>query len=399
MSDPEREARPAALPDEFALIDRLTALLPGIADRVDVVVGIGDDAAVLDHGGPELLVATTDAQVAGTHFRADWLAPEDVGWRALAVNASDVAAMGGRPHTALVSLVLPSGMELAWLEGMYRGLAEAARAWGVAMVGGNVSRAVGGDARGHAGAAEVGEGDLPPTCDRAPLAGLVIDVAVLGAVARDRVLTRAGAHPGDRVLVVGALGGAAAGRHLLAGDAQADALDAATREALVSRWRRPRARITAARAIAATALASAMIDVSDGFAADLGHLCDASGAGVCIEAARLPLAAGVEAVAAALGGRRDGEGRGDDSDDAPVGTAGVGGARRSAALALALGGGEDYALLLTAPPQAVPALVEALPSGALADVGEVLSAAAGRTLVDADGRARPLPAAGWRHIG
>ena len=316
MSHEDRVDGPPGPPtpplDEFALIDRLTALLPAVADRPDVVVGIGDDAAVLDVGGPELLVATTDAQVAGTHFRADWLSPEDVGWRALAVNVSDVAAMGGRPHTALVSLVLPPGIEVTWLEGVYRGLAEAARAWGVAVVGGNVSRAAGGDraarsagnAAGGSRAVAEGVGDVSmPPARRDPFAGLVIDVTVLGAVAPERVLTRAGARPGDRVLVVGALGGAASGRHLLAGDAPDEAVDAETREALVGRWRRPRARVDAARAIAKTGLATAMIDVSDGFAADLGHVCDASGVGVRVEAARLPLAPGVGAVAAAMAGR------------------------------------------------------------------------------------------------
>lgn len=373
MTLPEAASRPAGETrgedlDEFALIDRLTALLPGVDDRPEIVVGIGDDAAVLDVGGPDLLVATTDAQVAGTHFRADWLAPEDVGWRALAVNASDVAAMGGRPHTALVSLVLPSGIEVAWLEGVYRGLAEAARAWGVAVVGGNVSRAAG-RANGASAGGEAVYAD--------PVAGLVIDLTVLGAVDRGHVLTRAGARPGDRVLVVGALGGAAAGRHLLAGDAPAAVVDQPVRAALVSRWRRPRARVAAARAIAATGLATSMIDVSDGFAADLGHVCDASGVGVRVAAARLPLATGVAQVATAM----------------------AGGAQGRPGLPLALGGGEDYALVLTARPADVGALRAALADARLVEVGEIVPAAEGRTLVSPDARDRPLPTAGWRHVG
>jgi thiamine-monophosphate kinase len=234
-----------------------------------------------------------------------------------------------------------------------------------------------------------------PPARRDPFAGLVIDVTVLGAVAPERVLTRAGARPGDRVLVVGALGGAASGRHLLAGDAPDEAVDAETREALVGRWRRPRARVDAARAIAKTGLATAMIDVSDGFAADLGHVCDASGVGVRVEAARLPLAPGVGAVAAAMAGRLP---EGGVAGDARAGVWPYG-PPHDPALALALGGGEDYALLLTASPADVPALTAALPPGALADVGAVVDEASGRTLVDADGRTRPLPESGWRHVG
>ncbi|MBC7170715.1 thiamine-phosphate kinase, partial [Candidatus Bipolaricaulota bacterium] len=236
---------------EFPLIERLERIVG--RTRSDVVVGIGDDAAALDLGGEDLVLLTVDSQAEGSHFVRDRIDPRHLGRRLLAVNASDIAAMGGRPTHAVVSLVLPSDLGLSWVEGLYTGLAEEADRLGIAVVGGNVARS----------------GD-----------GIVLDLALLGRVARGHLLTRSGAKVGDLVLVTGSLGEAAAGLYLSAHPEVADP----DREALLARHLAPTPRVREGQLIAASGLASAMIDLSDGLAGDVAHVCDQSEVGVRIHA-------------------------------------------------------------------------------------------------------------------
>lgn len=358
-----RRGRAVADVGEFALIDRLARVLRAAgADgrgRADVAVGIGDDVAVVAVEAGERLLATVDAQVEGVHFRRDLLAAADVGHRALAAGASDVAAMGGRPRQALVSLVVRPDVAVDWLERLYRGLGAAAARWGIAVVGGNVARS-----------------DGP----------VVVDVTVLGTARPDAVIGRSGARPGDRIVVVGPLGAAAAGLRLALDPTAAAALGGRDRAALLGAWRRPSPPLAAGPAAAAAGGVTAMIDVSDGFAADLGHICDASGVGVRVALDRLPIPPAVRRAAAHLA--------------AADGAAGPDGDPWPGDVALALGGGEDYALCLTCDPAAAAAVVAAVRrAGARAvDVGDVRLAAEGRRAVDADGRSRPLGEFGWRHV-
>jgi thiamine-monophosphate kinase len=268
--------------DEFALIDRFTRGLP--LRGPGVAVGPGDDAAVLRPRAGEELVATVDAVVEGVHFDARFSAA-DVGWKALAVNLSDLAAMGARPLHALVALGVPPGTPGSRLAGVARGLGACARAHGVAVVGGNVTRA----------------------------RDLSVTVTVLGAVPAGRALLRRGARPGDLVAVTGTLGDAALG------------LAPGAPPALARRQRRPSPRLAAGRALAK--LARAGIDVSDGLAQDLGHLCRASGVGAEVEAARLPLSPAYRRAVRGL----------------------------AEPFAAALAGGEDYELLVALPPRALAA--------------------------------------------
>jgi len=229
---------------EFELIALFTRGVPAVGEGV--VVGIGDDAAVLRPPPGELLVATVDAVVDGVHFGRGF-SPEDVGWKALAVNLSDVAAMGARPLWALVALSTPRREEPARLARIGRGIAACARAHRVAVVGGNVTRA----------------------------RQLSVTVTVLGSVRPDRVLRRSGARAGDALVVSGTLGDAALG---LVPDAA---------PALARRQRRPAPRLALGRALAG--IAHACIDVSDGLLQDLGHLCRASGVGASLRLSELPL--------------------------------------------------------------------------------------------------------------
>ncbi|HHH40956.1 MAG TPA: thiamine-phosphate kinase [Chloroflexi bacterium] len=328
---------------EFPLIDRVGRIV-GL-QRPDVVVGIGDDVAVLEDRGDELLLATVDSQVEGVHFLPDRITPYQLGRRALAINLSDIAAMGGRAEYALVSLALPADTEVAWVEALYRGLREEGERFGVVVVGGNMARSPG---------------------------GAFVDVCVLGRVHRRHLLLRSGARPGDRVLVTGHLGGSAAGLHLLLDPDLAVA--PSDREALLARHLTPTPRLPEAAIIARSGAATAMIDVSDGLSSDVGHICEQSRVGVRLWADRLPIAPATRRVAELLG---------------------------RAPWRLALEGGEDYELCFTAPPEAAADLAAAVrreTGTPVAVVGEVLPAEEGRWLVLEDGRKRPLEAKGWEHF-
>lgn len=328
---------------EFALIERLRGLVA--VERPEIVVGIGDDVAVLANGDGDWLLATVDCQVEGVHFLREYITAAQLGERALAINLSDIAAMGGRPFVALVSLGLPSELEVRWVEELYRGLRAMADRHGTVVVGGNMTRS--------------------PT-------GIWIDITVLGRVSRDALLRRSGARPGDRVLVTGQLGDAAAGLRLL--------LDPALRHAVaeahvaIARHLTPMPRLAEAAVIAHTGRATAMIDLSDGLSSDIGHICEQSGVGVRLWAERLPVSATVRAVAAAC---------------------------NEALWNLALAGGEDYELCFTAPPEVAAALAQAVTQATgtpVTIVGEILPAEAGRWLCLPGGEEVPLLARGWEHF-
>jgi thiamine-monophosphate kinase len=251
-------------PSEHEWIGRLIARLGRLPSMVRV--GPGDDCAALRIGGRTLLV-TTDALVDGVHFRRGWLSPRALGERAYRVNASDVAAMGGRPIAAVVAMEVPRNVSAATLDGVVAGFVAAARRHGAALVGGNL-------ARGPA---------------------LAITVTLLG-LAPGRVVTRAGARPGDVVVVTGAFG--------------------ATGTAVRDRRRGgrtplPRLPDRVAVGVALARIASAMIDVSDGLVQDLGHVARASGVAIRLEAASVPVAAscrrrlGAKATAVALAAGED----------------------------------------------------------------------------------------------
>lgn len=329
---------------EFSLIDRLQRIIA--TDHPEVLVGIGDDVAVLASQGDELLLATIDIQVEKVHFLRHLISAEQLGRRALAINLSDIAAMGGQPQFALVSLGLPADTEVAWVEDLYRGMRAEAERFGALVVGGNMT-------------------STPSE--------VCVDVALLGRVRRDQVLLRAGAQPGDLVLVTGQLGDGAAGLRLgLNPDIDVAPAD---RAALLARYLTPTARVAEGRVIARTRQATAMIDLSDGLSSDVGHICERSKVGVRIWTERLPIGAAVRQVATVT---------------------------ETPPWQLALTGGDDYELCLTARPAAVDDLIAAVTretGTAITVVGEVLPAEQGRRLVLPGGQAIPLEPGGWEHFG
>jgi thiamine-monophosphate kinase len=329
--------------DEFELISRLTANLPA---NPDVLVGSGDDAAVARWPPGRALVATCDAQVEGRHFLPNAATPEELGARALLVNLSDIAAMGAEPRFALISLFISPSITTAWLERYYVGLRAIASVHGVSIIGGNISGTSG------------------------PFAA---DITLIGAIAPGRAIRRSGAQEGDAILVTGQVGGAAAG--LLAAtnpravaDVSAQAL-ARVREA----WLRPAARVQVGRALAEAGSATAMIDISDGLAADLGHLLAASHFGAELEAQALPVDAATNEVAHALG--RD-----------PI--------------ELALYGGDDYELLFTAPAESLDSTIALVASqgASVTRIGWIRPPADGLQLVAPSGVAHAIEPRGWDHL-
>jgi len=237
---------------EFRLIDRLRELTA--QSRDDVRLGIGDDAAVLAVPAGQELAVAVDTLVEGVHFFRD-ASPADVGWKSLAVNLSDLAAMGASPAWALLALTMPKA-DAAFVEGFAEGFAPLAQSFRLALVGGDTTRGP-----------------------------LTLSVAVHGFVPPGQALTRAGAQVGDAVLVTGTLGDAAAGLHLLQHGVPAGMPDA-HRDFLLARQLRPQPRVAAGLAL--RGIAHACMDVSDGLLADLAHICVASGVGVEIESAWLP---------------------------------------------------------------------------------------------------------------
>ncbi|MDQ4149204.1 MAG: thiamine-phosphate kinase [Actinomycetota bacterium] len=315
---------------EFGLIDRLRTL---VGEPAEGEVWIGDDAAVLRAPAGTILF-TTDLLIEKVHFDLTLTGPEDLGYKAIAVNASDVAAMGGVPRRAVVGLGLRRGLELEWVESLYAGMRSCCEELDMAVVGGDLSRS------------EV----------------LVISVSLIGNPAGRLVVPRSGARVGDIVCVTGTLGAGAAGLALLR-------MGNESRPDLVEAHLRPKARVREAEVLRRH-LPTAMIDISDGFAVDLGHICEDSGVGVVVNAGALPLAdlSGLEL--------------------------------SRSALQLALSGGEDYELCFTIPEQrceaAISAVIEATGTP-VTKVGEVVDAKRGRVLL-LDTDERPLEAPGWDHL-
>jgi thiamine-monophosphate kinase len=249
---------------EHARIRRILDRLPPAP--ASLVVGPGDDAAVWEAPRGSLQVLTTDALVEGIHFDRRLASPADIGYKALAVNVSDVAAMGGAPHVALLSLALPDDITPDVLDGLVDGLLAMAAEAGVALAGGNITRTPG---------------------------PLLLDVTVVGSVKPRKVLRRAGAQPGDFIYVTGELGAAAAGLGWLreAADPSADPPDA-DMAACVGRYRRPSPRTRIGTLLGRNRAASACMDLSDGLGDAVRQVSEASGTGALLDAAALPIHAG-----------------------------------------------------------------------------------------------------------
>ncbi len=331
---------------EFELIARLTA---GLTSRADIALGVGDDCAILDLGSDQQLLATCDSQVEDIHFTLHTFTPEQIGRKALAINLSDIAAMGGVPRYALVSLILPPQFPIAMLDGIYAGLRLEAEQCATAIVGGNIASA--------------GKSDQ-----------LTIDITLLGTVERGRAIRRDGARVGDVLCVTGSLGDSAGGLYTLLHPDPACPQEA--REGLQAIHRTPRPRIEEGRVLnqLGPQVVTAMLDISDGLSGDLGHLCERSRVGARVDLAHLPLSPELHIVATNV------------SHDP---------------FQWALHGGEDYELLFTVSPGNERRVIEAVQSTTgtrVTAIGSILPPDEGMKLRHPDGREEPLVVASWDHL-
>jgi thiamine-monophosphate kinase len=331
---------------EFGLIELLAAGLPAeVRAATDLQLGIGDDAAVWQPTPGEHVVVTTDSLVESVHFRRDWTDWESLGHKALAVNVSDLAAMGAIPKLAVISLGLDGEERIGDLQALYSGLGVLARRLRMTIAGGDIVRS---------------------------LHGLMLHVTAIGETRGQRVLTRSGADIGDLIGVTGTLGASAAGLRLLELDRGDARRRAATANQLIEAHLRPEPRVALGAALLEHGATSAM-DLSDGLLGDLPKILDGSGVGARLDEQSIPVAAAVRALFP------------DEWVD------------------LALRGGEDYELLFTAPRRTWDAIECAArkAGGTVTAIGEVV----GRgpvplniELVGRDGTRRSVSAGAYDHF-
>lgn len=307
-----------------------------------VVLGFGDDAALLRTCGDKLTIVTTDLLAEGTHFRRDIIDPYSLGWKSVAVNISDIASMGGLPTWAFVSIAFPD-IDVEFIQGLYEGMNAISNRFGSSIIGGDTNKI---------------EGQI------------VINVAQLGEVEDGKQTLRSTARPGDHILVTGYIGESLAGLKILLKDGLESGLK--SHPEVIERHIRPIPRVHEARAAVENGLVHGMMDLSDGLALDLGKLCTASGVGARVFADRLPVSGALAKAAAEIG---------------------------ADPTAMAAAGGEDYELLIAALPEHVERLkktVEDATGTLVTDIGEFVEGS-GATLTQQDGTEVPLKP-GWEHF-
>jgi thiamine-monophosphate kinase len=330
---------------EFGLIRRISDLLNKEGIRSErVTLGIGDDtASFLPRPGYELLV-TCDCMVEGRHFLAGRISPVDLGRRAMALNISDIGAMGGKPLYALISLGLKGEIFVEDVEEMYRGFLLELNPFGASVIGGNLTKS------GN---------------------GMFIDITLIGEVEQGKGVRRSGARPGDIILITGYPGQSAAGLQLLLHSP--DDLKM-LEHPLVKIYNTPSHRAQLGEAIGKAGCATAMIDTSDGFLGDLGHICEESGVGAELFKEKLPLSEDLREAALRL--RRD-------------------------PYDFVLGDSDDYELVITSRPQdvaTVRSVVARCCSIPLTEVGKITDVAGQIVLLLPDGERRPVKLSGWDHF-
>lgn len=330
---------------EFGLIDRLDELIGREgAQAPRVSLGIGDDAACFrPQDGYELLV-TCDCMVEGRHWLPAHIVPHDLGRRAMALNISDIGAMGGSPLYALISLGLKADTPIADVEAMYLGFLSELNPFEASIIGGNLTKS------GN---------------------GTFIDITLIGEVEQGKMIRRSTAQKDDAILITGYPGQAAAGLELL--------LHAGIHEdfkghPLVRAYNTPSHRAREGRAVALSGYATAMIDTSDGFLGDLGHLCEGSGVGALLIQEKLPMSDALLGISKQLGKNP---------------------------YDIVLGKSDDYELIITCDPENVDrirTILGHINQDPVSEVGRITDASDGIQLVLPDGNARLMVPSGWDHF-
>ncbi|UCE21022.1 MAG: thiamine-phosphate kinase [Candidatus Aminicenantes bacterium] len=330
---------------EFGLIHRIHELVKKEGVHApEVTVGIGDDTASFrPREGYEQLV-TCDCLVEGRHYLPDFITPEDLGRRAMVMNLSDIGAMGGHPLYALISLGLKADMPVADVEAIYRGFIMELNPFEASIIGGNITK----------------------TMD-----ATFIDITLIGEVEQDKLLRRSTARVGDTILVTGYPGQAAAGLKLMLRSKPTKDLQ---KHPLVRSFNSPSHRVKEGQAVANSGLASAMIDTSDGFLGDLGHICQESGVGALLIQEQFPISENLREIALQL--------KLDPHE-------------------LFLQESDDYELIITCSPEnaaQIHTAIAAVSDAPVTEVGKITDAAGNFQLILPDGSQRRVKPAGWDHF-
>lgn len=325
---------------EFDLIDiikrKCRSQIPGVA------LGIGDDAAVINPGQGMQLLLTTDTLVEGVHFLPRAMDPFQLGRKALCVNLSDIAAMGGEPRFLLVALAIPESITPAWIEKFYDGLGPVCEEFSLSVVGGDISRSI---------------------------KGISISITLVGEVEQGGAIQRKDANINDIIYTTGHLGDAGAGLELILTDAS----DAGDGEKLVERHLSPEPRVKCGRFLSKNGLANASIDLSDGLSSDIRQICEASRVGAFIFEEKLPVSKELLGYKSRL---------------------------KNKILHYVLNGGEDYELLFTVPPKKRNEILKRWPSDfpQLTPIGEIVHKEEGVSLIGHDGKRNPIDVGGFDHF-
>jgi thiamine-monophosphate kinase len=323
---------------EFGLIERIKGwVTPGDSS---VLIGIGDDAAVVEDRSGLYRLITTDAFVEGVHFKREFATPWQIGWKTMAANLSDIAAMGGNPRWAVVCVVFPEAVSVEEVEELYRGMDAVCSEFGCSIVGGDTS--------------------LSP--DR-----ILISITVIGEVEKKKLTLRRSAKIGDAICVTGDLGGAQAGLDVLKEKGKTD-------QKVVERHLEPTPRVNEARTMGEIGRIHAMIDISDGLSSEVHHICRESGVGARLFAVQVPVSPDAKQVASRQG---------------------------RSPLDYALNGGEDFELLFTVSPGDVERVRSHLLNDTgtqVAIIGEIVGAGKGVVIVGDDGKEGKMPRLGYQHF-
>jgi thiamine-monophosphate kinase len=335
--------------NEFDFIQKIRDQANQRSGAPGLVLGIGDDAAVLNSFAGSNVVISTDLLVEGIDFRRNTTQPNQLGHKALAVSLSDIAAMGARPRWTLLSIGVPGDVwDTGFIDSFYDGFFQLADRFGVKLIGGDLSR----------------------TPER-----IVINSIAIGECPLDREVFRAGAEPGDQIYVTGFLGDAAAGLRLIEHGARVHGDDTPIADSnsidhLLLRHLEPEPRVGWGLLIGDQQLATAMIDVSDGLSSDLNHLCDESGVGALVDSASIP----IDQLVTEICGRRALD-----------------------PLMLALHGGEDFELLFTVKPENISRLPKRVDGVPVTRIGEIKDASHGVQIAEGS-KIWKLEPGGWEHF-
>ncbi len=333
---------------EFGLIKKLTKNIT--LDKERVIVGVGDDVAVVKTEAEKYLLLTCDILIEGTHFTKETITPYQLGKKVVAINVSDIAAKGGIPKQALISIGLPKGTKVVYVEQIYRGIKEQSKKFNIDIVGGNTALSK----------------------DK-----IFIDLFLVGEIKPDLLLLRSGAKPGDKILVTGNLGNSSAGLKIIENhDLKPEDIkfEKKYKIKLKQAHLSPNPRLLEGRIIAKNNLANSMMDISDGLSSDLAKICEASNVGAIIWEEKIPVSKETLAFAKSIG---------------------------KSPFNFALHGGEDYELLFTTPKESVEIIIKKIQRETktkVTEIGEIKDRKFGIKIVKTNGGMTPLNTYGWNHF-